>query len=83
MRVGAGRSDLLARRPSRTARPSRSARAYTVTFDENGRARGAALVASRTGADLTAALTRDGSLAAWTRQLGTGNGAYRVQIATP
>jgi hypothetical protein len=64
-------------------RPSQSARAYTVTFDENGRPGGAALVATRTGADLTGALARDGSLAAWTRQLGTGNAAYRVQIATP
>jgi hypothetical protein len=64
-------------------RPSRSARAYTVTFDENGRAHGAALVATRTGADLAGALARDGSLAAWTRQLGTGNATYRVQIATP
>lgn len=64
-------------------RPSRSARAYTVTFDENGRARGAALVASRTGADLKAALARSGSLVAWTRRLGSGNAAYRVQTATP
>jgi hypothetical protein len=64
-------------------RPSHSARAYTVTFDENGRPRGAALVATRTGADLKGALTRDGSLAAWTRQLGTTNAAYRVQTATP
>ncbi len=64
-------------------RPSRSARAYTVTFDENGRARGAALVATRTNADLAAALARDGSLVAWTRKLGTGNTAYRVQTATP
>jgi hypothetical protein len=64
-------------------RPSRSARAYTVTFDETGRARGASLVAERTNADLAGALARDGSLLAWTRQLGTGNAAYRVQIATP
>jgi hypothetical protein len=64
-------------------RPSRSARAYTVTFDENGRARGAALVATRTNADLAGALTRDGSLLAWTRRLGSGNAAYRVQTATP
>jgi hypothetical protein len=64
-------------------RPSRSASAYTVTFDENGRSRGPGLVASRTNADLAAALTRDGSLLAWTRQLGTGNAAYRVQTATP
>jgi len=64
-------------------RPSRSARTYTVTFDENGRARGAALVAERTNADIAGALARNGSLLAWTRQLGTGNAAYRVQIATP
>jgi hypothetical protein len=64
-------------------RPSRSARAYTVTFDETGRARGAALVAERTNADLAGALARDGSLLAWTRKLGTGNASYRVQTATP
>ena len=64
-------------------RPGRSARAYTVTFDEHGRARGAALVATRTNADLAGALTRDGSLLAWTRRLGTGNASYRVQVATP
>jgi hypothetical protein len=64
-------------------RPSRSARAYTVTFDENGRARGAALVAERTNADLAGALAREGSLLAWTRKLGTGNASYRVQTAAP
>jgi hypothetical protein len=64
-------------------RPSRSARAYTVTFDEAGVARGAALVAERTNADLAGALTREGSLLAWTRKLGTGNASYRVQTATP
>jgi hypothetical protein len=64
-------------------RPSRSARAYTVTFDENGRARGAALVAERTNADLARALARNGSLLAWTRKLGTTNASYRVQTATP
>ncbi len=63
-------------------RPSRSARAYTVTFDENGRARGAALVAERTNADLAGALARDGSLLAWTRKLGTTNASYRVQTAS-
>ena len=64
-------------------RPSRSARAYTVTFDQNGRAHGAALVATRTNADLGAALARSGSLVAWTRKLGAGNTTYRVQTATP
>ncbi len=64
-------------------RPSRSARTYTVTFDENGRARGAALVAERTNADIAAALARNGSLLAWTRKLGSTNTSYRVQTATP
>ncbi|MGZ4280206.1 MAG: hypothetical protein ACXVVU_26510 [Solirubrobacteraceae bacterium] len=64
-------------------RPSRSARTYTVTFDENGRARGAALVAERTNADIAGALARNGSLLAWTRRLGTTNSSYRVQTATP
>ena len=64
-------------------RPSRSARTYTVTFDENGRARGAALVAERTNADIAAALARNGSLLAWTRKLGSTNASYRVQTATP
>ena len=64
-------------------RPSRSARTYTVTFDEHGRARGAALVAERTNADIAAALARNGSLLAWTRKLGSTNASYRVQTATP
>jgi hypothetical protein len=64
-------------------RPSRSARTYTVTFDENGRAHGAALVATRTNADIAGALARNGSLLAWTRKLGTTNTSYRVQTAMP
>ena len=64
-------------------RPSRSARTYTITFDQNGRAKGAALVAERTNADIAAALARNGSLLAWTRKLGSTNTSYRVQVATP
>jgi hypothetical protein len=64
-------------------RPSRSARTYTVTFDENGRARGATLVAERTNADIAGALARSGSLLAWTRKLGATNATYRVQTAMP
>jgi hypothetical protein len=64
-------------------RPSRSARTYTVTFDQAGRARGATLVAERTNADIAGALARSGSLLAWTRKLGAANTSYRVQTATP
>jgi hypothetical protein len=64
-------------------RPSRSARTYTITFGENGRARGATLVAERTNADIAGALARNGSLLAWTRKRGTTNTSYRVQTATP
>jgi hypothetical protein len=64
-------------------RPSRSARTYTITFDQNGRAKGAALVAERTNADIAGALAREGSLLAWTRKLGSTNTSYRVQTATP
>ena len=64
-------------------RPSRSARTYTITFDQNGRAKGAALVAERTNADIAGALARNGSLLAWTRKLGATNTSYRVQTATP
>jgi hypothetical protein len=64
-------------------RPSRSARTYTITFDQNGRAKGAALVAERTNADIAGALARNGSLLAWTRKLGSTNASYRVQVATP
>jgi hypothetical protein len=64
-------------------RPSRSARTYTITFDQNGRAKGAALVAERTNADIAGALARNGSLLAWTRRLGSTNTSYRVQTATP
>lgn len=64
-------------------RPSRSARTYTITFDQNGRAKGAALVAERTNADIAGALARNGSLLAWTRKLGSTNTSYRVQTATP
>jgi hypothetical protein len=64
-------------------RPSRSARTYTITFDQNGRAKGAALVAERTNADIAGALAREGSLLAWTRKLGATNASYRVQTAAP
>jgi hypothetical protein len=64
-------------------RPSRSARTYTITFDQNGRAKGAALVAERTNADIAGALAREGSLLAWTRKLGATNTSYRVQTAAP
>ena len=65
-------------------RPSRSARTYTVTFDQNGRAHGAALVAdAHERRHRGAALARSGSLLAWTRKLGAGNTSYRVQTATP
>jgi len=64
-------------------RPSRSARTYTITFDQNGRAKGASLVAERTNADIAGALARSGSLLAWTRKLGSNNSSYRVQTAMP
>jgi hypothetical protein len=64
-------------------RPSRSARTYTITFDQDGRAKGAALVAERTNADIAGALAREGSLLAWTRKLGATNTSYRVQTAAP
>jgi hypothetical protein len=64
-------------------RPGLSSRAYTVTFDDAGRSGGAALVAARTGADIQGALTRAGSLLAWTRKLGATNASYRVEVATP
>ena len=70
-------------RSASTTGPSRSARTYTITFDENGRAQGAALVAERTNADIAGALARNGSLLAWTRKLGATNTSYRVQTATP
>jgi hypothetical protein len=65
--------------------PSRTARWYTVTFDEDGRAAGASSVTTseRAGADVHGALTRDGSMAAWTSKLGATNGSYRVRVATP
>jgi uncharacterized iron-regulated membrane protein len=64
-------------------RPSRAARTYTIAFDQNGRAKGASLVAERTNADIAGALARSGSLLAWTRKLGSNNSSYRVQTAMP
>ena len=43
----------------------------------------AALGAALVALGAAAPLARDGSLVAWTRKLGTGNTAYRVQTATP
>ena len=67
-------------------KPSTSGRWYTVTFDENGAPSGASSVSpagEHAGFDLHAALTRDGSMAAWTSRLGSTNSSYRVRLATP